>query len=152
MSINVKFYTNTSDKRYLTKTLTNEVSKDCQITEDCDILNPTLEVNIFSGLSSKNYMYISNWKRKYFIDSITVTSGGRAIIKGHIDVLSTYATEIKKLPAIVCRQEKIYNNYLNDEFYQTKQYKITTVQNFSRNPFSHNGSLVLAVTGSAHNI
>ena len=152
MAINATFYKNTSDRRYLNKTLTEAVSKDCQITEDCDLLNPTLEVNIFSGLSSKNYMYISNWKRKYFIDSITVTSGGRAIIKGHVDVLSTYASQIKDLPAIVCRQEKVYNNYLNDEFYQSRQYKITTVQNFSNKVFSHNGSLVLAVTGAAHNV
>ena len=58
MAINATFYKNTSDRRYLDKTLTEAVSKDCQITEDCDLLNPTLEVNVFSGLSSKNYMYI----------------------------------------------------------------------------------------------
>lgn len=149
MSINVTFYNNTSDRRYLTKTLTDGVSKDCQVTENCDLLNPTIEVNIFSGLSTKNYMYISNWKRRYFIDNITLTNGGIAIIKGHVDVLSTYANKIKELPAIVCRQENDYNNYLNDEFFQTRQYKITTIQEFSQDVFSHDGSLILAVSGPA---
>lgn len=148
MSINVTFYTSTSDKRALSKNLTNSVSVNCQITEDCDILNPTLEVNIFSGLSNKNYMYISSWHRKYFIDSITVTNGGRAIIKGHVDVLSTYKDQILNCSAVVCRQQSKGNYYLNDPAYKARQYKVSTVVEFPNQIFNEDGDMVLAVAGS----
>lgn len=150
MSVNVTFYTNTSDKRALSKTLTGSISKDCQITEDCDILNPTIEVNVFSGLSSKNYMCISDWHRKYFIDSITVTSGGRAIIKGHVDVLSTYKDQILACSAVVCRQQSRGNYYLNDPVYKAKQYKIPTVIEFPNAIFDETGDMVLCVAGAEH--
>lgn len=148
MSINVKFYTSTSDKRALTKTLTGEVSKDCQITDNCDILNPTIEVNIFSGLSNKNYMFINSWHRKYFIDNITVTSGGIAIIKGHVDVLSSYKDQILNCSAVVCRQQSKGNYYLNDPAYKARQYKVSTVVEFPNQIFNEDGDMVLAVAGS----
>lgn len=147
MAINVTFYTNTSDKRALTKNLSGSVSVNCQITEDCDILNPTLEVNFFSGLSNKNYMYISSWHRYYFIDKITVTSGGRAIIKGHVDVLSTYREEILACSAVVCRQQSKGNYYLNDPVYKARQYKISTVVEFPNDIFTEDGDMVFAVAG-----
>lgn len=150
--LSVTIYKNNSDRRYLTKNLSSGHTVSAKITDACDILNPVLELEYFSALPNMNYVDIPSWNRKYFIDSMSVLEGGRCLIKCHVDVLSTYASQIKSSSAIVCRQEKVYNNYLNDEFYQSRQYKITTVQNFSRCPFSHNGSLVLAVTGSAHNI
>lgn len=144
----VTFYKNLSDKRALSKNLTQLESVSAIIKDDCDILSPTLEVHSFSGLANANYMYISDWKRYYFIDRITVSRGQRGIISGHVDVLSTYKSGILDCAAVVSRQQSKGNYYLNDPVYKTRQYKITTVQEFPNEKFTRDGSLILAVSGS----
>lgn len=144
----ITFYKNLSDKRALSKSLTQLQSVTAIIKDDCDIISPTVEVSSFSGLANANYMYISDWKRYYFIDRITVSRGQRAIISGHVDVLSTYKSGILDCAAVVCRQQSKGNYYLNDPVYKTRQYKITTVQEFPNEKFTRDGSLILAVAGS----
>lgn len=144
----VTFYKNLSDKRALSKNTTQLESVSAIIKDDCDILNPTLEVVSFSGLAAANYMYIAEWNRYYFIDRITVSRGQRALISGHVDVLSTYKNTILNCSAVVSRQQSKGNYYLNDPVYKTRQYKITTVQEFPNEKFTRDGSLILAVAGS----
>ena len=144
----VTFYTNTSDNRALSKSITQLKSVTATVKGECDILNPELEVSYFSEVSGANYMYISEWNRYYFIDRISLTHGQRAIIHGHVDVLSTYKDDILDCAAVVCRQQSKGNYYLNDPVYKTRQYKITTVQEFPNEKFTRDGSLILAVAGS----
>lgn len=153
MAISVKVCKNSSDKRALSKNLSSGHTVSAIITDNCDILNPTLELDYFASISDMNYMYISDWKRYYFIDKLEVIKGSRCIIHGHVDVLMTYKSKILECSAVVCRQQSKGNYYLNDYVYKTRQYKITTVQEFPNSIFTENGDLVLAVSGSesAHN-
>lgn len=144
----ITFYQNLSDNRVLSKSITQLQSVTAVIKGDCDILNPTVEVSNFTNLAKANYMYIAAWYRYYFVDSITVSAGQRAIIKGHVDVLKTYADGILDCSAVVSRQQSKGNYYLNDPVYKTRQYKITTVQEFPNEKFTRDGSLILAVSGS----
>lgn len=146
--MNVTFYKNLSDKRALSKSLTQLESVTAIIKDDCDILKPTLEVSTFTGVHNANYMYIAAWGRYYFVDRITVSRGQRVIISGHVDVLETYKSGILDCPAVVSRQQSKGNYYLNDPVYKTRQYKITTVQEFPNEMFTRDGSLILAVSGS----
>lgn len=139
---------NHSDKRALSKNLSDSHTVNAKVTDACDILNPTLELEYWSALSDKNYLRIPSWNRDYFIDSMTVLEGGRCIIKAKVDVLSTYKTQILNLSAVVTRQQSKGNYYLNDPVYKARQYKIVTVQEFPNNIFTEDGSLVLAVSGS----
>lgn len=146
--MNVTFYKNLSDKRALSKSLTQLESVTAIMKDDCDILSPTLEVSSFSSISQANYMYIPNWGRYYYVDHITVSRGQRVIISAHVDVLMTYKSGILGCSAVVSRQQSKGNYYLNDPVYKTRQYKITTVQEFPNEMFTRDGSLILAVAGS----
>lgn len=147
MALAVDFYTNKSDKRALTKNLTTITSVSAKVTEECNVLNPVLEVGLFTNFAKANYFYISEWGRYYFIDSMNVAEGGRIFIKGHVDVLSTYREEILACSAVVCRQQSKGNYYLNDPVYKARQYKISTVVEFPNTIFSEDGDMVLAVAG-----
>lgn len=115
----ITLYKCRDDKRVVDKTLPSDTKIDITavIKADTDILNPVLELSYDSSIISSgyNYMYIPSWKRYYFITDISF-SMQRMFISGKVDVLTTYATEIKNLTGIVLRQQakKNADMYLPD--------------------------------------
>lgn len=123
--MNVKFYNSRSDKRVLSKSITSLATVDCQLKENCPILNPSLVVarKSLTQYAECNYMYIPSFRRYYFVTASALV-GDMVEISGHVDVLMTYANGIRSLYATVLRQENMYNDYLIDNqlpIRQTKQ-------------------------------
>ena len=158
--MNVKFYKITSDPKEVTKTLGTALVSltTVQTKSDCSIMSPELEVAYDSNLIKCNYLYIQEWGRYYFIDKIVV-SQQRIFITAHIDVLMTYATEIRKCTAIIRRQEKIGNAgktnlYLNDKAFIGKAYQNPAIMLFKQKNgqiaafTKDNMSFVLALAGT----
>ena len=119
MSISVSFYNNLSDNRYLTKNLTSLAENiTCDVYAPCDRLNPILLIDkdtIPNCLSLCNYCVIPEFSRKYFITNITGVSGNRLQLTCHVDVLSTYDSELRECPIIAARSSNKPNYYLDDE-------------------------------------
>lgn len=136
----VKFYCISDERNLLIKKLVDTgaganliaTSATVRYKEDVDILNPTLEIAYSSDLTKCNYIYVQEWKRYYFVNNI-VAGMQRLFFDCHVDVLTTYATDIKKLDCIIARQENKYNTYLNDGIWRNLQARDVLTKRFKRN-------------------
>ena len=143
----LKLYTNNSDNKVVTKNITELVTLNGTLRDNCSIVDPVISVeNINNSIAAScNYAKIAQFGRYYYVKDIIFT-GKLYEIHMHVDVLASFQTELKSLNAIVSRQENKYNLYLQDGLFRTYQNpKIQIVQfpsGFDTMQF------VLAVAGS----
>lgn len=128
MSFSVDLYQNESPIEKIGKTLSNSHTiSDVVLKRDTSILRPVLLINSVQDIYTYNYMYISEFGRYYFIDDIRSVNNNMWEISAHVDVLETYKTDILSNTAVLKRQEKKFNLYLDDpEFKVLNNYRIQT--------------------------
>lgn len=117
---------NRVNKQILTLTRLEGVLRNTSNTRDPEIL---IEGNI-EDVAGANYMTIYSFKRHYFIRSIESVRNGLYLIRGHVDVLTTYATAIKGNSAIIHRQANNFNLYLDDGVMKIYQNPIVETYSF----------------------
>lgn len=146
MSMTIKLYHNDSDKRTVSKTLTNEGSlAGATIIDDTSILAPRLKVRDNGIIMVQyNYCYIADFKRYYYITDISV-SNGYIYIDCKVDVLMSYGAEIRACNAVIKRQQSLCNYYLDDPLYQSYEYSRIQVKTF--NNVFNNYNFILTVSG-----
>ena len=109
---------NTSaDKRYLSKSTSVVKKVNCKLKEGTSIINPTVIIGKMSASSIKkcNYAYISDFGRYYFINDIIESTASQLEISMHVDVLKTYASQIRSISTLILRQEHVYSPYYEDK-------------------------------------
>lgn len=136
---------NNSEPIHLTKDLTNILSTSVWLKEDTSIIDPVfvLEATL-SDLIEVNYVTVPTFGRSYFITNITSISTDLVELTCHVDVLSSFADEIKANKGIIFRQENEWNLYLNDGVIQAYQDPIVTTQLFPKGFTQQNFVLVAA--------
>lgn len=141
-------YKNNSEDYALTKSLSAQITLDsCVFKDDSSVENPNIVISTGADITEYNYMYIADLHRYYFIREIGVVRAGVYYIRGHVDVLSTYATEIKACSAIIARQQNLYNMYLDDPEFKTLNKSQVVTKKFSSGGFSKNMDYILVVAG-----
>lgn len=108
MAISVTFYNNSADVRVVDKStsLTQIKTKTCYPVSGCNILNPTIKIDYDTDIMGANYMIIgAPFNRAYFITDMAMDVGQSMNVSGSVDVLHTYATQIKASTAQVVRSE-----------------------------------------------
>ena len=116
MAYSIKLYKTASDKRAVNKALASVMDATAEIWGDCDILSPSLLLNVAPGINF-NYLQILDAPfngRYYFVDNITIMQNGIMRVPCSIDVLMSHKSDIKKETAILARQSNIANLYFND--------------------------------------
>lgn len=119
----IKLYVNTSEKNKLDKALTLALETTGTLKEDTSLTDPIIKLTgkTFSEMASINYMQITELGRYYFINDVISINNDIVEIHAHVDVLSTYKDQIRAQNAIIARQEKKWNLYLNDGVFKTYQ-------------------------------
>lgn len=113
---------NNSEKNRLDKNITDIITLSGTLRDQTSIINPVIVIEgDLSSYVNCNYMTISAFNRSYFINNITSINNNLFEISAHVDVLSTYKTQIRANSAIIARQEKKWNLYLNDGVFKTYQ-------------------------------
>lgn len=141
----INFYVNQSEKNRLDKTLTSAFDLNGELKEDCSIIDPIIKiVGDVSSMASVNYMYIASFGRYYFINNVISINNEICEVHAHVDVLSTYKDEIRAQRAIVSRQEKKWNLYLNDGVFKTYQNPYIITKAFSSGFTSQHFILTIA--------
>lgn len=132
--MNIIFYNNGSDSNVVNKSLNQLFSVNAELKQNTSILTPTLRIKggNLSQLSTSNYFYISNFKRYYFLTNVNLAVGGIAEISGRVDVLRSFKADFLPLSAIIERQEKTFNTYLNDEQFLTNNKTKVYVHQFKQ--------------------
>ena len=116
MAYSIRLYQTASDKRIVNKELTPVLYESGEIWGDCDIMSPSLILNIKQGVNF-NYLQIIGAPfnaRYYFVDNITIMQNGIIKVSCSIDVLMSHNSDIKKETAILARQTNLANLYFND--------------------------------------
>ena len=146
MAFDIIFQVNHSEKNALTKNVEDYVKYTGVLKDGTSIIDPVIEVRAEMGtLSICNYMTIAAFNRMYFITDIRSTYQDLIEVTAHVDVLSTYAEQIRTNTAVVRRQQNNWNLNLNDGFFKTYQNPIILTRNFARG-LTHD-EFILAVAG-----
>ena len=140
MSITATLKVNSSPVEKIGKTLSTGTDYSCLLKDNCSILKPVLDISSSDNITIYNYMYISTFGRYYFIDDIVSLHNDMWRVSAHVDVLETYSTAILANDAVIKRQQKLFNLYLDDnefklynkEQIQTLQFKQTTGQGLNK--------------------
>lgn len=141
--MNVILYNTYDDKRKLSKDLTQVASATCVLKDSTDKNNPFI---ILAGDYDCNYMYMDG--KYYYLTDKSYDQGHRVIYKATVDVLMTYADDIRSCQAICIRSNRRADNlYLDDESAYVMQNKVRLqVLNFSRG-FNESGEFILVTAG-----
>lgn len=125
-------YTNESADNVVTKTLSTALATlTGTLRKDCSIIDPVIEVEAINNsiAASCNYAKIDEFGRYYFVRNIEFT-GKLYRIHMHVDVLSSFQTQLKSLDAVIARQENRYNLYLQDGLFRTYQNPYISIMPF----------------------
>lgn len=113
---------NNSEKNRLDKNVTDIVTLSGTLRESTSVVDPKIVIEgDLSSFVNCNYMTIPVFNRSYFVNNITSINNNLFEISAHVDVLSTYKSQIRQNSAIIARQEKKWNLYLNDGVFKTYQ-------------------------------
>lgn len=147
MSFNITLQTNASEKNKLTKDITDLVTLSGTLKNGTSIIDPVISFEgDLSSFVNCNYMTISTFGRSYFVKDIRSIRNNVYEISAHVDVLSSFATQIKSNTAVVRRQENQWNLYLNDGVFKTYQNPEIVTKAFPSGFTTQ--EFVLAVAGS----
>ncbi len=159
---NIIAYTNNSATNVVNKKLTEIVAIPGVLRTGCSITDPVITIHTNGAdiwRNGFNYMYIDAFKRYYYVTNIVAVAGVMESqteqnptqlwqIDGHVDVLMSFADQIKDQRAVVARQERQYNLMLDDGFFMTYQNPKIQTKLFSvEDPFETQ-EFVLIVAGS----
>ena len=142
----IELYTNNSEVEKLVKDLTTLQTLEGTLRESTSILNPTIKIEGLTNIEKINYMYIPEFGRYYFVNDIRSIRNNLFEVSAHVDVLMTYAEEIKQQIAVIRRQENVWNTYLDDGTFKAYQNPVIVTKLFP-NGFNDN-SFVLALSGT----
>lgn len=147
MAFTITLYTNRSEMKKLDKTLELIDSVSGTLKDETSIINPVVIVRYpLESLNSCNYVVIPAFKRSYFVTDIVSPSVGLVELSCHVDVLSSFADDIRSNQAIIYRQENLWNLYLDDGSFKVYQNAMVLTKAF---PSGFPGAgFVLSVAGA----
>lgn len=122
MSFNITLQKMTSEKYAVTKSTSDIKTVSGVLKDTTSIIDPVIMIEIdLADVTECNYLSIPKFGRKYFVNNIRSVRNGLVEFTCHVDVLSSWATELKTNSAIVRRNEKKWNLYLNDGTFKIYQ-------------------------------
>lgn len=147
MAFQVVLQTNNSEKNKLDKDIVTISTISGTLKNETSILDPVILIEVdLANLISCNYMTIPSFGRSYFVTNIRSIRRNLVEVSAHVDVLSSFASQIRNNVAIVRRQENRWNLYLNDGVFKVYQNPMVLTREFPTG-FS-TFEFVLAVAGA----
>ena len=147
-------------KHYINRSATNVVNKELEqqtpdlvgtLRSGTSLIDPVILVQASAPgfhANKSNYIYVEEFGRYYYITNIISTNTTLWELHCHVDVLMSYADEIKAQTAIVARQESKYNLYLDDGIFMTYQNPKIQTKFFSNPTPFETQEFVMVVDGS----
>lgn len=133
----IKLYKTPSEVNKVTKVLNDELSLTGELRESSSVITPIIKIED-DDLTDYNYAYIPDFGRYYFITNITSVRNNLWEVAMRVDVLMTYADEIKANTAVIARNSNLWNLYYQDEQFKILNYETIQTKAFgvSLNPSS----------------
>ena len=157
--MNAIFYCNKSEPQKVDKLLVKLAEREIILREASSIIDPVLLIELDTPVISLdgidytiNYIYLPAFNRYYFVNNISVNRTRLWQFECHCDVLSSFKSEWKQLPAIIARNEYQYNLFLQDDRFlvNTNRFVQTmTFPNSSQLDLTGGSSYVMTIAGGA---
>lgn len=143
----IKLYKTSSPRKKLVKELTDEITLTGTLRGQSSVMAPSLQIQDIAVIGY-NYCYIPDFGRYYYINGINALRANLFELTLGIDVLMTYASEIRGNYAIVDKVENfgVAFNYINDGSWINTNRTEQSVINFA-NGFNDNGEFILITAG-----
>lgn len=134
------FYSNASDKRYVTKAITEiaTIENAVLLDDNISVTTPSFRV-VNVDFTTINYCYVPEFKRYYYISNYRFEFGKQIVFDCVVDVLMSFANEIKNTNAIVIRANVQGNVLINDELQPIRVDDILTNLAFTGSEFINEG-------------
>lgn len=141
----ITLYNVSESPNCLTKTLSSGVQRTAAPVEPCDFLTPTFIID--SANKGYNYCVAGEpLNRAYFINNTSLLTGQRAVISCTVDVLGTYAADIKKCVGLCLRTETAPTYIPDNKFPMLTNKRQIVLDNFDSTPFTLNPSYPYILT------
>lgn len=141
--MNITFYKTASDKRCLTKALSDAVSLDVNLKDATQYKPVVMEISKGQNIEDKNYAFIPAWAAYYYV-SIKDFGNGSLRVTLELDVRMTFAGQIRGLRGTVTRNEYTHNGYLIDDKYLSVAYEEVVTKQFP-NAMTQDSIILLTV-------
>lgn len=143
----IDLYINSSENNRVNKVLSDKFEMSGTLRGETNVVNPEILIE-HTNPTGYNYAYIPEFNRYYFINEFTSVRNGLWRVRLAVDVLETYKTQIKQIPAIIDKQQNKGNSnlYLNDGSYVIDSRSYNTILNFSGG-FNNVGEFILITAG-----
>ena len=144
--MDIILYNNKSEITKIGRELTKAQILSGTLRDTTNIINPVILVNVDS-INDKNYCYISDFGRYYFITDITVVRTGLFALSLSVDVLESFKDSIKTLSVILKNTQTTgLNTYLPSNIFMSTVKTRTDILNFS-NGLNESGEFILITAG-----
>ena len=122
MAFDIVLQKNNSERNRITKDISEILTVSGELKTETSIIDPVIMIGCdLSSVVGCNYMSIPAFGRSYFVNNIRSIRSGLVEFSCHVDVLSSFAPQIRSNTAIVRRQENNWNLYLNDGSFKVYQ-------------------------------
>lgn len=118
MSFNVVLMNNQEELNKISKSPVTVETVSGVLRDECDIVDPVIEIQYAGTLSNVNYARVEELHRWYFINKIESVRNGLWRIYCHCDVLKTYSEAILGTECVIARSQNKYNLFLNDSAFK----------------------------------
>lgn len=143
----IKLYKTSSPRKKLVKELTDGITLTGALRGQSSVMSPSLQIQDIAVIGY-NYCYIPDFGRYYYINEINALRANLFELALGIDVLMTYASEIRGNYAIVDKVENFGAafNYINDGSWINTNRTDQSIISFA-NGFNDNGEFILITAG-----
>lgn len=147
MAFNIVLGVNNSPKNQIVKDTTVIDTYPGTLKDVTSIIDPVVMIECdLADVKNANYMRIAAFNRYYFIENIRSVRNGLVEFSCHVDVLTSFASEIKSNRGIIKRNAIAHNIHLNDGYFKVYQDPHIVMYEFP-NGFTTK-EFVLAMAGS----
>lgn len=143
----INLFKTLSPRKKLVKELTDGITLTGTLRSQSSVMSPSLQIQDIAVIGY-NYCYIPDFGRYYYINDINALRANLFELSLGIDVLMTYASEIRRNYAIVDKVENfgVAFNYINDGSWINTNRTDQSIINFA-NGFNDNGEFILITAG-----
>ena len=144
--MNIILCNNPDEKNVIDKNVIEGLNVSGFLKNPTSIINPVIEIQI-DNPALFNYAYIPDFNRYYFITNIRSIRVNLWEISMHVDVLKSYAEQIKSCAAIISDTEETESTpYMNSDIFRALVKDKTDIINFP-NGLLENGQYILITAG-----
>lgn len=144
--MDIKLSVNNSEKEKIGKLLSSVTTYSGYLREETSITEPEVMINA-EDITGFNYAEIPLFNRYYFIEEIISVRSGLWRVKMRVDVLESYASQIKAQEAVLIASEVLEaSDYLEGPQWVSKVKTLTDILPFS-NGLLGSGEYILITAG-----